>query len=383
MTVGIIDRPEMARATLKSYGITLRKARLTVENMFREDDDDEAGGEDDEDDTANNGGEKKQQQKTKTKNNSIFAMSPQLLNMNRKARDVELPFAPPLKRVLSRAGSIADSLNSNTVNSEHVLLSLLGYDANLGRVPDEIDASVEERGYARGALAVFLRMEGVSWDSSSFSAAEFCRRLIMDIKYPSSSGGGSGGGAELVTGVSDKKSSTPTLNDVGTDLTDLAIRMELDPVHGRDLEIQSALRTLVRRRKNNPCLMGEPGVGKTAIAEGVAQILAAPNMLERLDELFDRSIDSGDNGQDLFTKQEEVDRIQQLAKLCPAKLRNHRVVSLELANLVAGTKYRGEFEERLQAIVEEVTDERAPPTILFIDGELIIACAIVLLQLQL
>jgi ATP-dependent Clp protease ATP-binding subunit ClpC len=383
MTVGIIDRPEMARATLKSYGITLRKARLTVENMFREDDDDEAGGEDDEDDTANNGGEKKQQQKTKTKNNSIFAMSPQLLNMNRKARDVELPFAPPLKRVLSRAGSIADSLNSNTVNSEHVLLSLLGYDANLGRVPDEIDASVEERGYARGALAVFLRMEGVSWDSSSFSAAEFCRRLIMDIKYPSSSGGGSGGGAELVTGVSDKKSSTPTLNDVGTDLTDLAIRMELDPVHGRDLEIQSALRTLVRRRKNNPCLMGEPGVGKTAIAEGVAQILAAPNMLERLDELFDRSIVSGDNGQDLFTKQEEVDRIQQLAKLCPAKLRNHRVVSLELANLVAGTKYRGEFEERLQAIVEEVTDERAPPTILFIDGELIIACAIVLLQLQL
>ena len=387
MTVGIIDRPEMARATLKSYGITLRKARLTVENMFREDDEDEAG-EDDEDDTTNDG-EKKQQQKTKTKkNNSIFAMSPQLLNMNRKARDVELPFAPPLKRVLSRAGSIADSLNSNTVNSEHVLLSLLGYDANLGRVPDEIDASVEERGYARGALAVFLRMEGVSWDSSSFSAAEFCRRLIMDIKYPSSSSSGGsgssgGGGAELVTGVSDKKSSTPTLNDVGTDLTDLAIRMELDPVHGRDLEIQSALRTLVRRRKNNPCLMGEPGVGKTAIAEGVAQILAAPNMLERLDELFDRSIDSGDNGQDLFTKQEEVDRIQQLAKLCPAKLRNHRVVSLELANLVAGTKYRGEFEERLQAIVEEVTDERAPPTILFIDGEHIIACAIVLLQLQL
>ena len=385
--MGIIDRPEMARATLKSYGITLRKARLTVENMFREDDDDEAGGETDEDDTANNDGEKKQPTKTK-KNNSIFAMSPQLLNMNRKARDVELPFAPPLKRVLSRAGSIADSLNSNTVNSEHVLLSLLGYDANLGRVPDEIDASVEERGYARGALAVFLRMEGVSWDSSSFSAAEFCRRLIMDIKYPSSSSSGGsgssgGGGAELVTGVSDKKSSTPTLNDVGTDLTDLAIRMELDPVHGRDLEIQSALRTLVRRRKNNPCLMGEPGVGKTAIAEGVAQILAAPNMLERLDELFDRSIDSGSNGQDLFTKQEEVDRIQQLAKLCPAKLRNHRVVSLELANLVAGTKYRGEFEERLQAIVEEVTDERAPPTILFIDGEHIIACAIVLLQLQL
>jgi ATP-dependent Clp protease ATP-binding subunit ClpC len=360
MTVGIIDRPEKARQTLNSYGITLRKARLTVENMFRED-------ENEEEDDAKNNGEDDGDKNNKPKKNSIFAISPQLLNMNRKARDVELPFAPPLKRVLSRAGSIADSLESPSVNSEHVLLSLLGYDASLGRVPDEIDASVEERGYARGALAVFLRMEGVSWDSSTFSAAEFCRRLIMDMKYPSS-GSGSGGG-ELVTGVSDKKSSTPTLNDVGTDLTDLATRMELDPVHGRDLEIQSALRTLVRRRKNNPCLMGEPGVGKTAIAEGVAQILAAPNMLERLDELFDRSIDSGTNGEDLFTKQEEVNRIQQLAKLCPAKLRNHRVVSLELANLVAGTKYRGEFEERLQAIVEEVTDERAPPTILFIDGK--------------
>ena len=69
-----------------------------------------------------------------------------------------------------------------------------------------------------------------------------------------------------------------------------------------------------------------------------------------------------------FVRQDQVDRIRELARLCPAKVRNHRVVSLELANLVAGTKYRGEFEERLQAIVEEVTDERAPPTILFIDG---------------
>jgi len=107
--------------------------------------------------------------------------------------------------------------------------------------------------------------------------------------------------------------------------------------------------------------MGEPGVGKTAIAEGIAQILAAPSMLEQLDELFDRN-DSGE-----FVKQKEVARIQELAKLCPTRLRNHRVISLELANLVAGTKYRGEFEERLQAIVEEVTDEKAPPTILFID----------------
>ena len=390
MTLGIIDRPERARRTLKSYGVSLRKARLTVEHMFRDELEGNGGGRGGGGDEQGDGGDGKGKQSPPPR--GIFTMSPQLLNMNRKARDVELPFAPPLKRVLSRAGSIADSFDSPTVNSEHVLLSLLGYDASTGRVPDEVDAAVEERGYAKGALAVFLRMEGgLSVENGGaaglFSASEFCRRLVMDIKYPQDGGGaagggggGNGGGGELVSGAA-KSSSTPTLSEVGTDLTEMAIRMELDPVHGRDEEIRSALRTLVRRRKNNPCLMGEPGVGKTAIAEGVAQILAAPNMLDRLDELFDRRtlgdgvggvVDGGYMGDDIdddFVRQDQVDRIRELAKMCPAKLRNHRVVSLELANLVAGTKYRGEFEERLQAIVEEVTDERAPPTILFIDGE--------------
>ena len=317
-------------------------------------------------------------------NNGLFGTG---LTIHRRARDVELPFAPPLKRVLSRAGQIADSFDSVTVNSEHVLLSLLGYDHVSGRVPDEIDATVEERGYAKGALAVFLRMEGglnnnvaAVMDNnnnaenggvgSAFSAREFCRRLVMDIKYPQDGGPTGREKGELVSG-SGKSSATPTLSEVGTDLTEMATRLELDPVHGRDAEIMAALRTLVRRRKNNPCLMGEPGVGKTAIAEGVAQILAAPNMLDRIDELFDRtttsSLDGADGDDDGFVKQDQVDRVRELAKLCPAKLRNHRVVSLELANLVAGTKYRGEFEERLQAIVEEVTDDRAPPTILFID----------------
>ena len=243
MTIGIIDRPERARKTLKQYNITLRKAKLTVENMFRN----EANGSDDGDNDKKKGG--------------IFTMSPQLLNMNKKARDVELPFAPPLKRVLTNAGLIADSLDSATVDSEHVLLSLLGYDAKEGKVPVEVDKMVEERGYAKGALAVFLRMEGV--DSSSFSSAEFCRRLIMDMKYPSSSS--SGDGPQLVTGNGEGSSSTPTLSEVGVDLTELAFGMELDPVYGRNEEVRNALRTLVRRRKNNPCLMGEPGVGKTDI----------------------------------------------------------------------------------------------------------------------
>jgi ATP-dependent Clp protease ATP-binding subunit ClpC len=222
MTLGIIDHPERARKTLKSYGVTLRKARLTVENMFRSEQDDESKG----------GG-------------GIFTMSPTLLNMNKKARDVELPFAPSLKRSLSQAGAIADSLECPTVNSEHVLLALLGYDPSVGRVPDDIDKAVEERGYAKGALAVFLRMEGI--DSGAFSSVEFCRRLVMDIKYPENSDG-----PELVTGKEYGEMSTPTLAQVGVDLTEMARRMELDPVSGREEEVASAVRTLVRRRKNNP-----------------------------------------------------------------------------------------------------------------------------------
>ena len=109
---------------------------------------------------------------------------------------------------------------------------------------------------------------------------------------------------------------------------------------------------LIRRRKNNP-----------AIAEGVAQILAAPDTMERLDELFDRDEDGE------FERKEDIERIRMLARQCPAKLRNHRIILMELTNLVTGTKYRGKFEERLHAIVEVVTDKRAPPTILFIDGE--------------
>ena len=87
-----------------------------------------------------------------------------------------------------------------------------------------------------------------------FSAREFCRRLVMDIKYPNepTGAGGGGGGPQLVTGNDASSLSTPTLAQVGVDLTDLATRMELDPVRGRNEEILSALRTLVRRRKNNP-----------------------------------------------------------------------------------------------------------------------------------
>jgi len=215
-----------------------------------------------------------------------------------------------------------------------------------------VTATVDEKGYAKGALAVVLRMEGT--DAQSFSASEFCRALLVDVEN------NPGGDEELVTGTG-QTSATPTLSECGVDLTEMAMNMELDEVHGRDHEVRMALRTLVRRRKNNPCLIGEPGVGKTAIAEGIAQILAAPALLQRMNDLYDRDEDGN------IVNKDEVNRIKDLAKLCPQRLKGYRVVTLELANLVAGTKYRGEFEERLQSIIEEVTDEKSIPTILFID----------------
>lgn len=322
MTIGIVDRPENSRKTLKKYGITLRKTKRTAEDMFQPENDDESS-----------------------------ASFGKMFNMNKKARDVELPFTPALKKTLNAAGRIADSLDKSpgsTIKSEHVLLALFEWEKDkVGEAAAKLDGS----GYARGALAVFLQMDGIE---DAFSATQFCKTLVKDLsenKFDE---------VQLVTGNkgSDK---TPALSECGSDLTLAAMNGELDEVFGRDEEIRSCLRTLVRRRKNNPCLMGEPGVGKTAIAEGLAQILAAPQMLQNADELFDRD----DDGE--FVDKERVERLKVLAKQCPSRLKGYRVFSLELSNLVAGTKYRGEFEERLQAIIEEVTDDKAPPTILFID----------------
>lgn len=120
---------------------------------------------------------------------------------------------------------------------------------------------------------------------------------------------------------------TPNLNEYGRDLTDMAKESKLDPVIGREKEIERVIQILSRRTKNNPCLIGEPGVGKTAIAEGLAQRIVAGNI--------------------------------------PDLLRNKRVVTLDLASMVAGSKYRGEFEERLKKVMEEL--RKTGDVILFID----------------
>ena len=126
---------------------------------------------------------------------------------------------------------------------------------------------------------------------------------------------------------SEKKSKTPALDHFCRDLTQLAAEGQLDPTIGRAKEIERVMEILARRKKNNPVLIGEPGVGKTAIVEGLALLIA--------------------NG------------------LCPDVLRDHRVLSLDMAAVIAGTKYRGQFEERLKAVMNEIAQNKQ--IILFID----------------
>jgi len=301
--LGLIDRPEGARRTLKEYGLNLRLARNALSTLKKSED----GG-----DSASSG------------NNMA-----KLFNLQSKARDADLPFSQSLRKRLSKASEEAAKLNSETINSEHVLLTLLGEPA---------DEDV-------------MKMVNLMSLDKEFSPTTFRKRLIANLEQF-----GSGSRLELATG--EGLSSTPTLEEIGVDLTDLAKQQKLDHVYGRDKEINQALRTLTRRRKNNPCLVGEPGVGKTAIAEGIAQIVSAADLLANPQELEQYYEDISDD---------DYARLEKLAQICPKRLRGYRIISIELANLVAGTKYRGEFEERVQSILEEVMDEKAPPTILFMD----------------
>ena len=148
-----------------------------------------------------------------------------------------------------------------------------------------------------------------------------------DKLFGGSSRGGSSGSGSAASKKPGEKSRTPVLDNFGRDLTKLAEEDKLDPIVGREKEIERVAQILIRRKKNNPILIGEPGVGKTAIAEGLA----------------------------LRIMQKKVSRV----------LFDKRVVTLDLASLVAGTKYRGQFEERMKAVMNEL--EKSPDVILFID----------------
>jgi ATP-dependent Clp protease ATP-binding subunit ClpC len=211
----------------------------------------------------------------------------------------QLPFTPRAKKVLELASEEASNLRHNYIGTEHLLLGLIR----------------ENEGVAAQVLMnLGLKLEDVR--------EEVLELLGADMSN-SESGAMSGGGGEK----SSKKSKTPALDAFGRDLTELAREGKLDPVIGRKDEIERVTMILSRRTKNNPVLLGEPGVGKTAIVEGLAQDIISGNV--------------------------------------PEILREKRIVVLDLAMMVAGTKYRGQFEERIKAVMTEV--RRVKNVVLFID----------------
>src|ERR687892_781975 len=215
--------------------------------------------------------------------------------------NADLPYTSRAKKVLELAMTEARELNHSYVGTEHLLLGLLR----------------EEKGIA----AQVLTDAGVNLEQSR---AETLRLLGSDMPQASA---GSTGGQPSAAPKSEKKSKTPALDHFCRDLTQLAAEGQLDPTIGRAKEIERVMEILARRKKNNPVLIGEPGVGKTAIVEGLALLIA--------------------NG------------------LCPDVLRDHRVLSLDMAAVIAGTKYRGQFEERLKAVMNEIAQNKN--IVLFID----------------
>src|SRR5258708_2931540 len=214
----------------------------------------------------------------------------------------KLPQTPRAKKVIEYSIEEARNLNHNYVGTEHLLLGLLR----------------EQEGVAAQVLMnLGLKLEDVR---------EEVLNLLGHNMDSGESGGGSGGGGSERT-ANKGKSKTPALDSFGRDLTELARQGKLDPVIGRQNEIERVIQVLSRRTKNNPVLLGEAGVGKTAIVEGLAQMIIDGNV--------------------------------------PELLRDRRIVVLDLAMMVAGTKYRGQFEERIKAVMNEV--RRARNTILFID----------------
>lgn len=215
-----------------------------------------------------------------------------------------IPYTPRVKKVLNLAAREAKNLNHTYVGTEHILLGLLREgDGVAARVLKNLDVDIEQ-----------TRQEILRELDPNFAMGED-QPGVESIPEKSSMGEKKG----------DIK--TPALKAYGRDLTEIARKGDMDPVIGRQDEIERVIQILCRRTKNNPVLLGEAGVGKTAIVEGLAQEIARGNV--------------------------------------PEILRERRVITLDLALMVAGTKYRGQFEERIKAVMDEI--RRAKNIILFID----------------
>ena len=215
-----------------------------------------------------------------------------------------IPYTPRVKKVLALAGKEAKSLNHSYVGTEHILLGLLREGEGVAaRVLKSLDVDVDR-----------CRNEILSELDPNFASSEEKESSVV---------GGDGDEPEEKS----KDVKTPALKAFGRDLTELAKKGELDPVVGRASEIRRVTQVLCRRTKNNPVLIGEAGVGKTAIVEGLAQQIAGG--------------------------------------LVPENLIDKKVVTLDLALMVAGTKYRGQFEERIKAVMDEL--RKSKNIIIFID----------------
>lgn len=219
-------------------------------------------------------------------------------NLQRRGADTYLPYSPRTRYVLERAREHAKLFNVEKVGTEHILLALL-----------EDDKTISSRILA--ALNIDLRkVKNITYRTMGVDATTANRTR-----------------KKLALSEKKQDNGTPTLDELARDLTEMVHKDQIDPVVGRDNEIKRVVQILSRRTKNNPVLLGEPGVGKTAVAEGFSQKIV--------------------NGE------------------VPDNLKNKRVMMLDMGSLVAGTKYRGEFEDRLKKIIEEIREDGN--VILFID----------------
>ena len=215
---------------------------------------------------------------------------------NRNNTSISIGFTPRTKRIIENAYVEARNTNSEYIGTEHLLLGIM---------------------HEGDSVAVRIMME-LNVDP---------RKLYDETLKIINETSGSADGKEISRNVSNSFNQTPTLNQYGTDLTKKAQEGKLDPVIGRTSQIERVIQILSRRSKNNPCLIGEPGVGKTAIVEGLAQKIVAGDV--------------------------------------PELLKDKRVVSVDISSMVAGAKYRGDFEERIKKSLDEV--KKAGDVILFID----------------